>query len=211
MKKVLNCSKYVLLRLVPMLYLLFFLFSLVRDVHQEFNRLYDFNFCLYLDSFAFALCFTFLGIASILRVFNATIKLSDVCKYFASIMAATYILTDILNTITRIKASYNYENTLNFFDSYISLQEIFYIVGFLTIIVNCFLKDRLFKTKWILTILCGLCFLVGLNTNLFWLFKVGPIDNIRFIINQSVLVYSFVVTAILGLTPLKATRKDEIK
>ena len=204
MKKVLNCSKYVLLRLVPMLYLLFFLYSLVRDVHQEFNRLDDFNFILYLDSFAFALCFIFLGIASILRVFNATIKLSDVCKYFASIMAATYILTAILNTITRIKASYNLENTLNFLGSYISLQEIFYIVGFLTIIVNCFLKDSLFKTKWILTILCGLCFLVGLNTNLFWLIKVGPIDDIRFIINQSVFVYSFVVTVILGLTPLKA-------
>lgn len=194
-----------------MLYLMFFLFSIARDVHYEYNRLDNFNFRLYLDTFAFAFCFVFLGIVSILRVFSATKKLSDICKYFACIMAATYILTDILNTITRIKASYNYENTLNFFDSYISLQEFFYIVGFLTIIVNCFLKDRLFKTKWILTILCGLCFLVGLNTNLFWLFKVGPIDNIRFIINQSVLVYSFVVTAILGLTPLKATRKDEIK
>ncbi len=204
MKQIIKYTDFILFRLIPMLYLLFFLFSLVRDVHQEFNRLDDFNFCLYLDSFAFALCFTFLGIASILRVFNATIKLSDVCKYFASIMAATYILTDILNTITRIKASYNLENTPNFFGSYISLQEIFYIVGFLTIIVNCFLKDRLFKTKWILTILCGLCFLVGLNTNLFWLIKVGPIDDIRFIIDQSVFVYSFVVTVIWGLTPLKA-------
>lgn len=204
MKQIIKYTDFILFRLIPMLYLLFFLFSLVRDVHQEFNRLDDFNFCLYLDSFAFALCFTFLGIASILRVFNATIKLSDVCKCFASIMAATYILTDILNTITRIKASYNLENTPNFFGSYISLQEIFYIVGFLTIIVNCFLKDRLFKTKWILTILCGLCFLVGLNTNLFWLIKVGPIDDIRFIIDQSVFVYSFVVTVIWGLTPLKA-------
>ena len=204
MKKVINCAIYVLLRLIPMLYLLFFLFSLVRDVHQEFNRLDDFNFCLYLDSFAFALCFIFLAIASMLKVFNATIKLSDVCKYFACIMAAIYILTDILNTITRIKASYNFENTPNFFGSYISLQEIFYIVGFLTIIVTCFLKDSLFKIKWILTILCGLCFFVGLNTNLFWLIKVGNINDIRFIINQFIFVYSFVVTVILGLIPLKA-------
>ena len=44
MKKVINCAIYVLLRLVPTLYLLFFLFSLVRDVHQEFNRFDDFNF-----------------------------------------------------------------------------------------------------------------------------------------------------------------------
>lgn len=204
MKKVINCAIYVLLRLIPMLYLLFFLFSLVRDVYQEFNRLDDFNFCLYLDSFAFALCFIFLAIASMLKVFNATIKLSDVCKYFASAMAVTYILTDILNTITRIKASYNFENTPNFFGSYISLQETLYILGFLTIIVTCFLKDRLFKIKWTLTILCGLCFFVGLNTNLFWLIKVGNINDIRFIIDQIIFVYPFVITVILGLTPSKA-------
>ena len=207
MKKVINCAIYVLLRLIPMLYLLFFLFSLVRDVLQEFNRFDDFNFILYLDSFAFALCFIFLAIASMLKVFNATIKLSDVCKYFASAMAVTYILTDILNTITRIKASYNLGNTPNFFGSYISLQETFYIMGFLIIIVACFLKDKFYKTKWILTILCGLCFLVGLNTNLFWLIKVGTVDDIRFIINHFIFVYSFVVTVILGVSPLKAVKE----
>lgn len=200
-KKVLNCLKYILLRLIPMLYLLFCLLFLVRG----FNRFEDFNLRLYLDSFAFELCFIFLGIASMLRVFNATIKLSDVCKYFASIMAVIYILSDILNTITRIKASYNYENTPKFFDSYIPLQETFYILGFLTIIFTCFLKDRCFKTKWILTILCSLCFLVGFNTNLFWLINVAKIYNIRFIINQFISVYPFVVIVILGLIPSKAT------
>ena len=185
MRKVLNTIKYVLLRLFPLLYLIFFLFCIVRDGNQEFNRFDNLNFGLHLDSFAFALCFIFLGIASMLRVFNATIKLSDVCKYLASIMAVVYILTAILNMITRIKASYNFENTPKFFGSYIFLQETLYIVGFLTIIVTCFLKDRLFKTKLALTILCGLCFLVGLNTNLFWLIKVGTIDDIRrFIIDQ---------------------------
>ena len=209
MKKVLNCLKYVLLRLIPTLYLIFFLFCIVRDVNQEFNRLDNLNFCLYLDSFAFALCFIFLGIASMLRVFNATIKLSDVCKYLASIMAVVYILTAILNMITRIKASYNFENTPKFFGSYISLQETLYIVGFLTIIVTCFLKDRLFKTKLALTILCGLCFLVGLNTNLFWLIKVGTIDDIRFIIDQFISVYSFVVIVILGLSPSKVVLRGD--
>lgn len=209
MKKVLNCLKYVLLRLIPTLYLIFFLFCIVRDVNQEFNRLDNLNFGLYLDSFAFALCFIFLGIASMLRVFNATIKLSDVCKYLASIMAVVYILTAILNMITRIKASYNFENTPKFFGSYISLQETLYIVGFLTIIVTCFLKDRLFKTKLALTILCGLCFLVGLNTNLFWLIKVGTIDDIRFIIDQFISVYSFVVIVILGLSPSKVVLRGD--
>jgi hypothetical protein len=215
MRKVLNTIKYVILRLFPLLYLLFFLFSLVRDVLQEFNRLDNFNFRLYLDSFAFVLCFIFLGIASMLRVFNATIKLSDVCKYLASIMAVAYILTAILNMITRIKASYNFENTPKFFGSYISLQETLYIVGFLTIIVTCFLKDRLFKTKLALTILCGLCFLVGLNTHLFWSVEVGgivdTIGNIRFIIDQFIFDYPFVVTVIMGLSPSKVVLKDEIK
>ena len=80
MRKVLNTIKYVLLRLFPLLYLIFFLFCIVRDGNQEFNRFDNLNFGLHLDSFAFALCFIFLGIASMLRVFNATIKLSDVCK-----------------------------------------------------------------------------------------------------------------------------------
>lgn len=203
MKKVLNCSKYTLLRLVPMLYLLFFLFSIARDVHQEFNRLDNFNFCLYLDSFSFILCFIFLGIASNLKLFNATLKLSNICKYLSCLMAATYVFTYILNTINTIKLSYHLQNIPNFFGSYISLQETFYIIGFLTIIVTCFLKDRLFKTKWILTLFCGLCFFIGFNTNLFWLIKVGTVDDIRFIINQFIFVYSFIVILILGLTPLK--------
>jgi hypothetical protein len=150
-----------------------------------------------------------------LRVFNATIKLSDVCKYLASIMAVVYILTAILNMITRIKASYNFENTPKFFGSYISLQETLYIVGFLTIIVTCFLKDKLFKTKLTLTILCGLCFLLGLNTHLFGSVEVGgivdTIGNIRFIIDQFIFDYPFVVTVIMGLSPSKVVLKDEIK
>ncbi len=210
MKKILNFAKYVLLRLAPTLYLMFLLFSLVKDVYQDFNLRDNFNFVLYLDSFAFALCFVFLGIASMLRIFRVTIKLSDVCKYFASVMAVTYILTNIINTITRIKASYNLENTPSFFGSYISLQETFYVVGFLIIIVNCFLKDKFFKTKWLLTILCASCFLVGINTNLFWLIKVGPIGDIRFIINQFIFAYSFVVTVMIGLAPSKSILKDEM-
>lgn len=211
MKKVINCAKYTLLRLAPTLYLIFFLFCLARDVHQEFNRLDNFNFCSYLDSVAFALCFAFLGINSMLRIFSATIKLSDVCKYFASVMAVTYILTDILNMITRIKVTYNLENTPQFFGSYISPQETFYVVGFLIVIVNCFLKDKFLKTKWLLTILCASCFLVGINTNLFWLIKVGQIGDIRFIINQFIFVYSFVVTVIMAFAPSKSILKDEIK
>ncbi len=207
MKKALSCSKIILLRFVPMLYLIVFLFSLVRDVYQEFNRLDNFDFRLYLDGFAFAFCFIFLGIVSMLRMFNTTIKLSVVCKYFASVMASIYILTCIFNMITRIKASYSLGNTPNFFGSYISLQETFYIMSFLIIIVACFLKDKFYKTKWILTILCGLCFLVGLNTNLFWLIKVGTVDDIRFIINHFISVYSFVVTVILGVSPLKAVKE----
>jgi hypothetical protein len=84
-------------------------------------------------------------------------------------------------------------------------------VGFLTIIVTCFLKDKLFKTKLTLTILSGLCFFVGLNTNLFWLIKDGTIDDIRFIIDQFISVYPFVVIVILGLSPSKVVLKDEIK
>lgn len=204
MKKVFNCVKYFILRIAPTLFLMFFLFSLVRDVYQEFNRLDNFNFHLYLDTFAFSLCFIFLGIASMLRVFNSTIKVSYYCKYFACIFALVYILTDLLNIINRVNASYNFENTSNFFGSYFSLQEAFYIIGFLIIIVSSLLKERLFITKWILTLLCCMCFLVGLNTNLFLLINVGTIDDVRIIINQLIFVYPFVITVILGLKPPKA-------
>lgn len=203
MKKLLNCAKFVILCIAPTLYLMFFFISLVRDVYQEFNRLDDFNFHLYLDTFAFSLCFIFLGIASMLRVFNSTIKVSYYCKYFACIFALVYILTDTLNIINRVNASYNFENTSNFFGSNFSLQETFYIIGFLIIIVTSLLKERLFITKWILTLLCCMCFLVGLNTNLFLLINVGTIDDIRFIINQLIFVYPFIVTLIMVFAPSK--------
>ena len=118
--------------------------------------------------------------------------------------------SEVTETIFR-ELNYNLENTPQFFCSYISTQETFYVVGFLIIIVNCLLKDKFFKTKWLLTILCASCFLVGINTNLFCLIKVGPICDIRFIINQSIFVYSFVVTVIMAFAPSKSILKDEIK
>lgn len=208
MKKVINCARYTLLYLAPMVYLMFFLFTLTKILYQGLNlhNIFDLN----LDNLALILCFVFLGIASMLRIFRATIKLSNVCKYFASVMALIYILIVILNTIDKIKLSSHFGNASNPLNSYTFLQTTFLIIGFLIIIVNCFLKDKFFKTKWILAILCALCFFIGLNADLFLLIQFGAIGSVRFIINNFIQVYSFVVTVIMAFAPSKSILKDEI-
>lgn len=202
MKKVINCAIYILLRLVPMLYLLFFLFSLVRDVHQEFNRLDNFNFRLYLDSFAFVLCFVFLGIASILRILKATVKLSDICKYFASVMALIYVFLYISARIQSVGFRHTPGLTIKFFGLILEIQQTLYIISFLIITISCFIKDKFFKTKWILTTLCSLSFLLAsFHAPLYTLTNYSYLMDLRLWFNTFLYSYGYCAVIITGLSP----------
>ena len=70
MKKVLKYTDFALLRLIPTVFLLFILYSDVRDSLQAFNRIENYSFLLFLESFSIIMCFVFLGLASVLRTFK---------------------------------------------------------------------------------------------------------------------------------------------
>ena len=92
MKKVLKHTDFTLLRLIPTVFLLFILYSDIRDSLQAFNRIETYSFSLFLESFSLIMCFVFLGLASVLRAFKGVEKFSIVSRYAACVLAIIYIV-----------------------------------------------------------------------------------------------------------------------
>ena len=162
MKKVLKYTDFILLRSIPTVFLLFVLYSDVRDSLQAFNRIENYSFLLFLESFSLIMCFVVLGIASVLRTFKETQKFSIVSRYGACAMALIYIVLYVLQEIEKVRFLQSLENTPSFSNYYslFTLQKTMYIIALLIVIISCILKDKLFKTKWILTVLCALSIFV---------------------------------------------------
>jgi len=206
MKKVIKYSNFILLRLIPMVFLLFVLYSDVRDSIQAFNRIENYSFLLFLESFSLIMCFVFLGIASVLRTFKTTHKFSAVSRYGACVLALIYIVLYILQEIQKVRLSQALGYTLSFsnYYSFFSLQKIMYIIALLIVIINCILKDKFFKIKWILTVLCALSIFVGLFCNpLYTLIKFDDAISFRFLFNSFLFSYCYCAVIITGLAPTK--------
>ena len=114
MKKVLKYTDFILLRSIPTVFLLFVLYSDVRDSLQAFNRIENYSFLLFLESFSLIMCFVVLGIASVLRTFKETQKFSIVSRYGACAMALIYIVLYVLQEIEKVRFLQSLENTPSF-------------------------------------------------------------------------------------------------
>lgn len=206
MKKVLKYTDFILLRSIPTVFLLFVLYSDVRDSLQAFNRIENYSFLLFLESFSLIMCFVVLGIASVLRTFKETQKFSIVSRYGACAMALIYIVLYVLQEIEKVRFLQSLENTPSFSNYYslFTLQKTMYIIALLIVIISCILKDKLFKTKWILTVLCALSIFVGLFCNpLYTLIKFDDAISFRFLFNSFLFSYCYCAVIITGLAPTK--------
>ncbi len=209
MKKVLKYTDFILLRSIPTVFLLFVLYSDVRDSLQAFNRIENYSFLLFLESFSLIMCFVVLGIASVLRTFKETQKFSIVSRYGACAMALIYIVLYVLQEIEKVRFLQSLENTPSFsnYYSFFSLQKTMYIIALLIVIINCILKDKFFKIKWILTVLCALLIFVAIFCSpLYTLIKFDDAVSFRFLFNSFLFSYCYCAVIITGLAPTK-TRK----
>ena len=206
MKKVLKYTDFALLRLIPTVFLLFILYSDVRDSLQAFNRIENYSFLLFLESFSIIMCFVFLGLASVLRTFKGTEKFSIVSRYAAGAMALIYITLYVMQRIQTVRfvRSLGYTTSFSNYYSLFTLQKTMYIIALLIVIISCILKDKLFKTKWILTVLCALSIFVALFCNpLYTLINYDDAISFRFLFNSFLFSYCYCAVIITGLAPTK--------
>lgn len=209
MKKVLKYTDFILLRLIPTVFILFVLYSDVRDSLQAFNRIENYSFLLFLESFSLIMCFVFLGLASVLRTFKEVEKFSIVSRYAACVLALIYIVLYIFKEIQTFRTLYSLDYTPSFSNYYslFTLQKTMYIIALLIVIISCILKDKFFKTKWILTVLCVLSIFVALFCNpLYTLINYDDAISFRFLFNSFLFSYCYCAVIITGLAPTK-TRK----
>ncbi len=206
MKKVLKYTDFTLLRLIPTIFLLFLLYSDMRDSLQAFNRIETYSFRLFLESFSIIMCFVFLGITSVLRIFKGTEKFSIVSRYGVCAMALIYIVLYLFEEIQTLRTLHYLEYTPSFSNYYslFTLQKAMYIIGLLIVIINCILMDKFFKTRWILTILCALSIFVAIFCSpLYTLINFEDTISFRFLFNSFLLSYCYCAVIITGLSPAK--------
>ena len=213
MKQIIKYTDFALLRLIPTVFLLFILYSDVRDSLQAFNRIENYSFLLLLESFSIIMCFVFLGLASVLRTFKEVEKFSIVSRYAACAMALIYIVLYVFQEIEKVRLLQSLENTPSFSNYYslFTLQKTMYIVALLIVIINCILKDKFFKTKLILTVLCALLIFVAIFCSpLYTLIKFDDAVSFRFLFNSFLISYCYCAVIITGLSPLKTSHKNEV-
>lgn len=206
MKQIIKYTDFALLRLIPTVFLLFILYSDVRDSLQAFNRIENYSFLLFLESFSIIMCFVFLGLASVLRTFKGTEKFSIVSRYAAGAMALIYITLYVMQRIQTVRfvRSLGYTTSFSNYYSLFTLQKTMYIIALLIVIISCILKDKFFKTKWILTVLCALSIFVGLFCSpLYTLIKFDDVVSFRFLLNSFLFSYCYCAVIITGLSPAK--------
>lgn len=206
MKKVLKYTDFILLRLIPMVFLLFLLYSDVRDSIQAFNRIETYSFTLFFESFSLIMCFVFLGLASVLRTFKEAEKFSIVSRYGACALALIYIVLHIFKEIQTFRTLYSlgYMPSFSNYYSLFTLQKTMYIIALLIVIISCILKDKLFKTKWILTVLCALSIFVAIFCSpLYTLINFEDTISFRFLFNSFLFSYCYCGVIITGLAPTK--------
>jgi len=209
MKQIIKYTDFTLLRLIPTIFLLFLLYSDVRDSLQAFNIIDNYSFLLFLESFSLIMCFVFLGLASVLRTFKGTQKFSIVSRYGACAMALIYIALYVFQEIEKVRLMHSLGYTPSFSNYYslFTLQKALYIISLLFVIISGILKDRFFKTKWILTILCALSIFVAIFCSpLYTLINFEDTISFRFLFNSFLFSYCYCGVIITGLAPTK-TRK----
>lgn len=201
MNKFIKYTDFMLLRLIPTIFLLFLLYSDMRDSLQAFNRIENYSFLLFLESFSIIMCFVFFGLTSVLRTFKVSVKFSVWSRYGACAMALIRVFLYVSAQIESVGLGHSPGLTLKFFDSIFEIQQVLYIISFLIITISCFIKDKFFKTKWILTTLCLLSFLLAsFHAPLYTLINYDMV-SFRLLFSSFLFSYCYCAVIITGLAP----------
>ncbi len=209
MKRILRYLDFIALRLLPTIVLLVILYFSVLNSLQAFNRMENYSIRLFLQENSMMSCFAFLGFAVMFRTFKRTGKISVLSRYCAGATALIYIT---LYAYAEIQSNllHPLERAINFtnVNYYVLAKNALYGIGLLLLTVNCILKDRFMKTKWILTILCALAILAASwCLPLYTITHYDDTASFRFLLNTFLLSYCLCAVIITGLYPTKTSRK----
>lgn len=216
MKKVLRFIDLFLLRVFPILILTFIIFSLVLESAEYLQKENTFSFWHDIDSFSFFFCLAFLGLSSILKFFNKTLKVSIIIKYLATLLALFFVILSFLEILNYLNQ--NTIDTPRFFDYYIpKIQRILNMISAILIIISCLLKDNFFKTKYFFAISTIILIFVTYHLPKFYfLFEFNDTSLLRFSFWEILFLYAQSAIIITCTAPAEfrksaiQKRKEEI-
>ncbi len=204
MKKILYYSDLIFLRIIPLVYFVFSLYSDIYVSFQLWNKAIG-VLDVMTDSYFFSFCFLFLGCASVLGKFASTVKVANICKYVASGVASVYILGYGIKMIW----SLSWGVFPAFFRSVIELQDEVLVIAFVMLIVCCYLKDDFYKLKWGFTISCVILFFIASALPVVSLMAYNDPLAWRLMLNSLISVCCCGAVVLLSLRPKKPVSVQE--
>lgn len=203
MKRVIKIADLIFLRLLPLVIISFYC---VDAITFFFKKTDYYHLFLTLEDFSYSMCFALVGLSAVLRYFKKTEKASVYCRYGAGVMALIYIVLSILEKIPSLGLSRCYETTPSF--NYIippeKLQFVLLLIVFSTVIINCLLKDKFYKIKVTLIIVCEAAFLIAvLYSPIYTLIEIRDVALLKGLLNLVLFSFPFCAVILTGLMPSK--------
>ena len=217
MKKVLKYLDFTFLRFLPTLFLIILFYSIMRDELQALNRGVNYSLQKLFYGTLPTLTFLFLGVTSIFKRFDKTIKFSKYIQYAACAIALTTMVIYALEVVGILKFLFRLHESYDLFYLLYSLKDAIAFFAFLMIVISCFLKNKFFKTKWILAILstviffaiyfCGALYMRSMYSAINLRMWFNAAFNFEFLVNCILFYFPIFATIILGSAPVK---KDKV-
>jgi hypothetical protein len=202
MKKALKYLDFTFLRFLPTVYIaLTFCFGLLSGL-LELNDV-EFSLPYFLITNLYVLVFLLLGMVSIFKWFDKTVKFAKYAQYFLCFIAVIEVCNNLIYNYTFYRfAPYQYQPT--FFETISWLRDELDCIALLVLAVCCLLKDKFYKTKWIFAISVTWLFFVEHSIlSLFNLLNCGVPITFRFLLENLTGNFPIFAVSILGLAPVK--------
>lgn len=202
MKKALKYLDFTFLRLLPTVYIALDFCSGLLGVLLELNDV-EFSLLYFLKTNLYVLVFLLLGILSIFKWIDKTVKFAKYAQYFLCFIAVIEVCVNLIYNHTFYRfAPYQYQPT--FFETISWLRDELDCIALLVLAVCCLLKDKFYKTKWIFAIsVTCLFFVVHSILPLCNLLNCGVPITFRFLLENLTGNFPIFAVSILGLAPVK--------
>lgn len=205
MKKVLKYLDFTFLRFLPTVYIaLTFCFGLLSGLLEPNDV--EFSLPYFLITNLYVLVFLLLGMVSIFKWLDKTVKFAKYAQYFLCFIAVIEVSNNLIYNYTFYRlAPYQYQPT--FFETISWLRDELDCIALLVLAVCCLLKDKFYKTKWIFAISVTWLFFVEHSIlSLFNLLNCGVPITFRFLLENLTGNFPIFAVSILGLAPIKQNK-----
>jgi hypothetical protein len=202
MKKVLKYLDFTFLRLLPTVYIALIFCSGLLGGLLELNSV-EFSLLYFLKTNLYVLVFLLLGMVSIFKWFDKTIKFTKYVQYFLCFIAVIEVCNNLIYNYTFYRfAPYQYQ--LTFFETISWLRDELECITLLVLVVCCSLKNKFYKTKLILAILVA--FLLFISHFILAVYNLWGYIDFRFLFNQLMSLFPIIIVSIIGLAPIKQNK-----